>query len=226
MPQNLHTRVLIAGATGVVGHALLQQCLADPSVAQIVVLARRPLPLAHPKLQVLQVDFAALPQLEIRIDECHIALGSTIKAAGSKAAFRAVDVDAVLAVAKVAQAAGCQKLAVVSALESNAKSPVFYSRVKGEMEDGLRAMNFAQLVLARPSIIDGDRAALGQPQRRAEDITLRVMKRLGRLIPPAFAPISGDTIAHAMRWQLGQGAAGVQVLTSGQMQKLKTQALA
>ena len=65
-----------------------------------------------------------------------------------------------LAVARAAQTAGCQRLAVVSALEANAQSPVFYSRVKGEMEQGLIAMGFKRLVLARPSIIDGDRAAL------------------------------------------------------------------
>ncbi len=224
MSQTQQT-VLIAGASGVVGSALLAQLLADPSVARVIALVRRPLPVAaHPKLtQRVCPDLAAIPAglvVDSQIDACYIALGSTIKTAGSKAAFVRVDRDCVLAVARAAQTAGCQRLAVVSALESNAKSPVFYSRVKGEMEQGLIAMGFARLVIARPSIIAGDRAALGQPHRRGEDIALRIMLALGRLIPRAFAPISGQTIAHAMRQRLATEGEAVELLRSGQMQHL------
>lgn len=222
--------VLIAGASGVVGSALLTQLLQDDSVGRVIALVRRPLQVAaQPKLaQRVCPDLASIPAglvVDSQIDACYIALGSTIKAAGSRAAFRRVDVDAVLAVARAAQTAGCQRLAVVSALEANAQSPVFYSRVKGEMEQGLIAMGFKRLVLARPSIIDGDRAALGQNHRRGEDMALRVMKALGWLIPQAFAPITGGTIAHAMRLRLAADGDAVEILRSGQMQKLAAKPL-
>ena len=232
--ENRPKTVLLAGASGVVGHALLTQLLADSSVAQVVAVLRRPLPGQphNPELvQRICPNLLAMPAnlcADRPVDECYITLGSTIKAAGSRAAFRQVDLDAVLAVAGVAQAAGCQRLAVVSALESNAKSPVFYSRVKGEMEQGLMAMNFARLVITRPSIIDGDRAALGQVQRRGEAMALRLMKSLGRLIPRAFAPITGQTIAAAMVQRLradGAGGESLEVLRSGQMQALAQKAV-
>jgi len=217
--------VLIAGASGVVGSALLTQLLQDDSVGRVIALVRRPLQVAaQPKLaQRVCPDLASIPAglvVDSQIDACYIALGSTIAAAGSRAAFRRVDVDAVLAVARAAQTAGCQRLAVVSALESNAKSPVFYSRVKGEMEQGLIGMGFTRLVIARPSIIDGDRAALGQAHRRGEGMALRCMKALGWLIPQAFAPIAGTTIAQAMRQRLAADGAAVEILRSGQMQNL------
>ncbi len=217
--------VLIAGASGVVGSALLTQLLADAGVGRVIALVRRPLAVpTHPKLeQRVCPDLASIPAglvVDSQIDACYIALGSTIATAGSREAFARVDRDAVLAVARAAQTAGCQRLAVVSALESNAKSPVFYSRVKGEMEQGLIRMGFARLVLARPSLIDGDRAALGQRHRRGEAIALRVMKALGRLIPRAFAPITGATIAQAMRLRLATEGAQVEILRSGQMQNL------
>jgi uncharacterized protein YbjT (DUF2867 family) len=215
--------VLLAGASGVVGSALLAQLLADDSVVRVIALVRRPLKIAaHAKLtQRICPDLAGIPAglvVDSKIDTCYIALGSTIAAAGNREAFRRVDLNAVLAVARAAQTAGCQRVAVVSALESNAKSPVFYSRVKGEMEQGLIAMGFARLVIARPSIIDGDRAALGQNHRRGEDVALRVMKALGRIIPRAFAPITGATIAHAMRLRLAADGERVEILRSGQMQ--------
>lgn len=220
--------VLLAGASGVVGSALLSQLLADPGVRRVIALVRKPLGVAvNAKLeQRVCPDLAAIPAglvVDSQIDACYIALGSTIKTAGSKAAFVRVDRDCVLAVARAAQTAGCQRVAVVSALESNAKSPVFYSRVKGEMEQGLMAMGFARLVIARPSIIDGDRAALGQPHRRGEDIALRIMKAMGRLIPRAFAPITGQAIALAMRGRLAEDGEAVELLRSGQMQALANQ---
>jgi hypothetical protein len=90
------------------------------------------------------------------------------------------------------------------------------------MEQGLIRMGFTRLVIARPSIIDGDRAALGQKHRFGEDIALRVMKALGWLIPRAYAPITGATIAHAMRVRIAADGERVEILRSGQMQQLST----
>ena len=103
--MNSTRTVLLAGATGLVGGQMLQALLADPTVAQVHALTRRDLNLHHPKLQPLRVDFTRLPALP-PADELYLALGTTIKVAGSQAAFRAVDFDANLAVARAAVAAG------------------------------------------------------------------------------------------------------------------------
>jgi uncharacterized protein YbjT (DUF2867 family) len=124
--------VALAGATGLVGCAILEALLADGSVTAVHALGRRKPGNAHSKLTAHIVDFAALPQLP-PIDEVYLALGSTIKQAGSRAAFRAVDFDAVLNVAREAVAAGARGCGLVSAMGADAKSRVFYNRVKGEL---------------------------------------------------------------------------------------------
>src|SRR2546423_10515294 len=151
--------VALAGATGLVGRELLRGLVADPSVSAIHVLGRRALE-AMPKVTAHIVDFRLLPALP-RVDEVYLALGTTIKVAGSQEAFRAVDFDANLAVAKAALAAGARRAGLVSAMGASAKSGIFYSRVKGELEDALAALAFEGLVIARPSMLAGERAGIG-----------------------------------------------------------------
>ena len=174
--------VVVAGASGLVGREILQGLLADESVAAVHSLGRRELPLTHPKLTQHRVDFKALPALP-RVGEAFIALGTTIKVAGSQEAFRAVDFDAVVAVAKAAKAAGARRLGVVSAMGANPRSAIFYNRVKGEMEEALSALGFDTLVIARPSFLAGDREALGQPLRSGEKLALRVSQLAGAADP-------------------------------------------
>jgi uncharacterized protein YbjT (DUF2867 family) len=209
--------ILLAGATGLVGRELLRGLLDDDGVSRVTVVGRRALAEEHPKLQSLVVDFAAMPQLP-PVDECYIALGTTIKVAGSQAAFRAVDYDAVVNVAKAAKAAGARKLGVVSAMGSDAKSAVFYSRVKGEMEDALSAMGFEGLVIARPSMLAGDREALGQPIRSGEGLALKVSNTLGFLIPRNYRSISVKSVANALLRSV-PAAKGRRVMPSGEMQQ-------
>lgn len=209
--------MLLAGATGLVGRELLQHLLADPAVATVRALGRRELPLRHPKLTVQRVDFAALPPLP-PLDEAYIALGTTIKAAGSQAAFRAVDFDAVLAAARGARAAGARRLGVVSAMGADPRSRVFYSRVKGEMEQALAALGFEALVIARPSLLAGDRHALGQPARAGEAAGLAVARWLGPLVPANYRPVAAAAVARALVRSVRAGP-GQRVLLSGQMQR-------
>lgn len=118
---------LLAGATGIVGRALLSMLLAGKQYSSVHVLVRRAAPdiNANAKLKVHQVDFARLPEAFPTVDDVFIALGTTIKAAGSEAAFRHVDFDFVVNTARAARAAGATRLAVVSALGADAKSRVF-----------------------------------------------------------------------------------------------------
>jgi len=209
---------LVAGATGLVGREILQGLLADPGVAAVHVLARRPLGFEHPKLTAHAVSFAQLPPLPA-VDEAYLALGTTIKVAGSQAAFRAVDFDANLAVARAARAAGARRLGLVSAMGADSGSSIFYNRVKGELEQALEGLGFEGLVIARPSLLAGDRAALGQPVRGGEKWGLAVSRWLGPVIPANYRPILARDVAQALLRTV-PSARGAQVLPSGRMQEM------
>lgn len=209
--------VLVAGATGLVGREILADLLADKTVAAVHCVGRRALELKHAKLTTHVVDFAALPALP-KLDEAFIALGTTIKVAGSQEAFRALDLKAIEAVALAVKRSGATKLGVVSAMGANTHSRVFYNRIKGEMELSLARMGFKSLVIARPSLIDGDRAALGQAGRAGEGLGLKLARGLAPLIPANYRAIKASDIAHALVRHVKAGVPGVVTLMSGEMQ--------
>jgi uncharacterized protein YbjT (DUF2867 family) len=212
-----HRVVLLAGASGLVGRAILQGLLADESVAAVHTLGRRSLPVQHPKLTEHSVDFKALPALP-RLDEAFIALGTTIKVAGSQEAFRAVDYEAVVAVAEAAKQAGARRLGVVSAMGASTRSGIFYNRVKGEMEAAVSALGFETLVIARPSFLAGDREALGQPVRSGEKLALGISRWLAPLIPANYRSIDSSAVARALLKKV-PGTQGKSVLLSGELRK-------
>ena len=209
--------VLVAGATGLVGREILADLLADKTVAAVHCVGRRALDFKHAKLSTHVVDFAALPALP-KVDECFIALGTTIKVAGSQEAFRALDLKAVEAVALAAKRSGATKLGVVSAMGANTHSRVFYNRIKGEMELSLARMAFQSLVIARPSLIDGNRALLGQAGRMGEGLGLKLARGLSPLLPANYKAIKASDIAHALIRHVKAGVPGVVTLMSGEMQ--------
>jgi len=217
------TTALLAGATGLVGRALLVRLLAGERRQRVVVLARKPLPATvarDPRLTVLVGDMAALADDAGAIDDVYIALGTTIKVAGSEAAFRAVDHDLVVAIAQRARAAGARRLAVVSALGADRRSRVFYNRVKGEMEDAVGALGFESVVLARPSLLLGDRESLGQPTRAGEVWAARLLGPLLPIVPAGVRPIAAPVVAAAMVAALDQAGPGTRVLSSADLQRL------
>lgn len=189
--------VLLAGATGLVGGLILQALLTDEAVSTVHALSRRPMSLRHPKLQVHIVDFASLPALP-PAEEVYLSLGTTIRVAGSQAAFRAVDLEANLAVARAAFAAGVRRVGLVSAAGANARSSVFYNRVKGELEDGLKAMDLSALVIAQPSLLLDYRDGLQQPPRLGERIAIPFARLLAPLLPGVFRPVRARAVAQAL----------------------------
>ena len=209
--------VLVAGATGLVGREVLAALLADRRNRTLHVLGRKAPAFADPRIVDHRVDFGRLPTLPA-VDEVYIALGTTIKVAGSQAAFRAIDHDAVLAVARSAHAAGARSLGVVSAMGADATSRVFYNRTKGEMEQALAAIGYTCLVIARPSLLSGDRARLGQPERIGERIGLQLSRLLRGLLPAHYRPIPAHRVAASLVAAVRQGAPGQRVLLSGAMQ--------
>ena len=209
-------RVILAGATGLVGGHILDRLLADDSVGVVHVVGRRAPARAHPKLQAHLVDFRNLPALP-QADEVYLALGTTIRQAGSRAAFRAVDLDANLAVASAAFDAGARRVGLVSAMGADAGSRVFYNRVKGELEHALSRLAWSALVIARPSLLLGDRAALGQAARFGEGVGARIGASLRLVLPMNWRPIAADRVAQALL-TLVPSAVGKHVLYSGALQ--------
>ena len=213
-------RAGVVGATGLIGRALLVELLASDHREVHAFVRRDAGRLAgDPRLTVHVVDFdrpLALPPL----DDLYCALGTTIKAAGSEAAFRRVDFDNVLAAARAARASGATRLAVVSALGANVQSRVFYNRVKGEMEAAVAQLGFASVLIARPSLLAGDRAALGQPVRSGERLALRLTAPLRRLLPAAVRPIDAAVVARAVVRTMTAAALGVTVLDSARLQAI------
>lgn len=194
---DVQRKVLLAGATGLVGGLILEALLADQTVSEVHALSRRPLSVRHPKLQVHIVDFGRLPALP-KTDEVYLALGTTMKVAGSQAAFRAVDLEANLAVAKAAFAAGARRMGLVSAAAANAKSSSFYTRTKGELEDALKVMGLTALVIAQPSLLLDYRHGLQQPPRIGEQIAIPIAKVLGPLLPKIYRPVRARAVAQSL----------------------------
>ena len=138
--------------------------------------------------------------------------------AGSQAAFRAIDFNANLAVARAALAAGARRCGLVSAMGANAKSSVFYNRVKGELEEALAQIPFEGLVVARPSLLIGNRGSLGQPERPLEEILAIFMKLFGPLIPANYRAIDAAKVARTIL-ACTPAAEGRVVVLSGDMHR-------
>lgn len=203
--------LILAGATGLVGAHVLRLALADTRVTTVIALARKPLP-AHPKLLAPAIDFDALPQDAAwwRADAVICALGTTMKVAGSQAAFRRVDFDYPLAVARLAHAAGTPAYVLNSATGANAASRFFYNRIKGELEAALATLGFASLTHVRPGLIGGQRATI----RAGEAALGFILKVLAPVLPERWRINPAGRIAQALLEAAITATPGVQVITS------------
>ena len=204
--------VLLAGATGLTGEHLLDRLLSEPTIARVVAPTRRPLAkhahLSNPVGPLTEL----LPQLQGPVDTAFCCLGSTIRQAGSQEAFRAIDHDLVLAVAQRARELGARHFIVVSALGANPRSQVFYNRVKGEMEEALKAQDWPQLTIARPSLLLGPRSDFRLGERLAAPLM--------RLVPGKYRGIYACTLARAL-WRLAlEEDNGVRIIDSDELRRL------
>jgi uncharacterized protein YbjT (DUF2867 family) len=192
--------LVLIGATGLVGGLLADRLLAPGGRPVVRALVRRPSGRAHRRWneQVAPAaDWAGLVAGRA-VDQAVSALGTTMRAAGSEAAFRAVDFDAVVAFAAAARRAGARHMVTVSSVGADPRSPNFYLRTKGEMEQAIEAMGFDRLDILRPGLLRGDRG----PDRRLGE-------RIGILVSPVanlflagpldrFAAIDSDVVAAAI----------------------------
>ena len=189
-------KVLHVGATGLVGRRVLPRLLQSPRVEQVVAPTRRALQMTHPRLQNPVVDFDALPEDAgwWAVDAVVCTLGTTMADAGSQAAFRRVDHDYPLRVAMLAHMHGANTYALNSAMGANARSSIFYNRVKGELEEALGALGYPSLVLVRPGLIDGER----ERPRTGEGMALAASRLLRPLLPVRWRPSRAERIADAL----------------------------
>lgn len=187
-------RLLLVGATGAVGREVMTQALADPRVAEVVALTRRPLPPAQ-RLTNIVTDFATLLEQAAwwAADAVICTLGTTIKVAGSQAAFAAIDRDLPIAIAAVARQAGTPAFALNSSLGASL-SGNFYLRTKAEAEAGIRALGYPSYTIVRPSLIDAERSE----SRIGEQVGLAVARCFRPLIPRRYRPVSAAAIARRL----------------------------
>lgn len=207
-------RLLLVGATGLVGRHVLQQALADPRVASIVAPTRRPLP-AHAKLSSPLVDYERLDDDAAwwRADAVICTLGTTLRTAGSKAVVRRVDHDYPLAVAQRAHARGTPTYVLNSAIGADAASRFFYNRVKGELEEALQQAGFESLTLVRPGLIGGQRDEF----RLGERLAAGVLRAVGPVLPRQWRVNPAENIAKALLEAALVAQPGVRIIGAEQM---------
>lgn len=207
-------KLLIVGSTGLVGRHVLELALADHRVDAVIAPVRKPLP-EHPKLFAPVLDFDHLPEEAPwwQADAVICALGTTIKVAGSQEAFRRVDHDYPLAIARLARHNGVSAYALNSAMGADASSRIFYNRVKGELENDLRVLDFPSLTFVRPGLIGGKRDEF----RLGEKIGALVLTVLGPLLPRAWRINPAEKIAQALLEAAIERKPGVHVVSSDRL---------
>ncbi|WP_270168760.1 NAD(P)H-binding protein [Paenibacillus sp. SYP-B4298] len=220
---------VVAGATGLIGQELVQQLLEHPAYSQVVALVRRELGMSHPKLlqQMLSFD-----QLEDEVEgrwlqgaDVYCALGTTIKKAGSQEAFRRVDYTYPLALGRAARRHDAACLVIVTAMGASARSNIFYSRVKGEVERDLSALKLKRLVVMRPSLLLGERAEK-RPGEHAASAAYRLLG--GLMIGPLakYKAIEGREVARAMIAAARRAGSPFEVLESQEIAALASDSVA
>ena len=206
--------VLLLGATGLVGGYVLTRLLRHDAFDRVVTLTRSPVqtPAVASKLDARIVDFdnpgAWLDQVDA--DQAICALGTTIKKAGSREAFRRVDFHYPLTIARALVEKGCRHFLLVSAMGADAHSRVFYNRVKGELETDILGLGFASVSIFRPSLLLGDR----QEFRLGETVGQVLGRWIAVAVPRRYRPIHARTVAAAMVRIAAQDPAGHRTLTS------------
>ncbi|ENT4821695.1 TPA: NAD(P)H-binding protein [Citrobacter farmeri] len=204
-------QVLITGATGLVGGHLLRMLLNEPKIHSIAAPTRRPLadmPGVYNPYDPQLSD--ALAQVTDPVDIVFCCLGTTRREAGSKEAFIHADYTLVVDTALTGRRLGAQHMLVVSSMGANARSPFFYNRVKGEMEEALIAQAWPKLTIARPSMLLGD--------RNRHRFTETLFAPFFRLLPGNWKSIDARDVARAMLADaLSPEHEGVTILTSSQL---------
>ncbi|TCP54626.1 uncharacterized protein YbjT (DUF2867 family) [Tumebacillus sp. BK434] len=209
---------LLIGASGLVGGHVLTQLLSNDTYSNVTIFVRKPLPHSHAKLEQVVVDFDNLSAYSehFNVNDLFCCLGTTIKVAKTKEAFRKVDYTYPLELARLAKEHGVDKFLIITAMGSNAKSSIFYNQVKGQVENDIRALDLPSLHIFRPSLLLGERKEF----RLGEQFGAVVSIALKPLIPAKYKPIHGRTVAAAMIEVAQTGQSGANIYESDRIAAL------
>jgi uncharacterized protein YbjT (DUF2867 family) len=207
---------LIAGTTGLVGNLLLGELLGSDAYDRVIALSRKPLAHSNPKLvnRVIDFDNLAAYAHELKADDIFCCLGTTIRQAGSQAAFRKVDHDYPLQLARLTKEQGASQFMLVTAMGSDKSSSIFYNRVKGDVEEAIAQVGFESYHIFRPSMLLGERIE----QRKGESVGKKVMVALDFLIPKKYKAIEATRVARGMYRVALQRQAGRHIHDSAELQ--------
>lgn len=190
------------------GAECLRQFAESDRFARVIALTRRPLPSAPPRVEMHVADFERLEEAveHFRVSHIVCALGTTIKKAGTQEAFRRIDHDLPLAAARLGRQEGARHFLLISALGASARSRIFYSRVKGEVEDDIRALPYPSVTIVRPSLLLGERGEfrLGEA----------VGKVFAGLIPGRYRPVHARDVAASLLAAAMEDRPGVRIIES------------
>ncbi len=209
--------IALFGATGLVGSECLRLLLDDGGFSRVLIFTRRTLSVKpdgaadRPTIETHVLDFEQIERQgkALVVDQIVCTLGTTIRKAGSQQAFRKVDFDYPLAIARIALAQGARHFLLVSALGANAGSRLFYNRVKGELEAAILALPFRSHTIVRPSLLLGKRAEFRLGEKIAE--------RLAFLMPEKYKPVSAAAVAEALVASAREDRAGKRIIESAEI---------
>ena len=206
---------LVVGASGLIGNLLTIKLLENKLYFNIKILVRKKLDLSHPNLEQIIVDFDNLDTAKIVADDVFCCLGTTMKIAGSKAAFYKVDFTFPLAIAKAALKNGAKQYLIVTAMGADRQSRIYYNQVKGETEKALSDLHYPTLLIFRPSMLSGNRIE----SRLGERIGSAFMRFFDPLIPAKYKIIEGSKVAQAMLSLAQKDLKNEHILESDSLQK-------
>jgi len=188
----------LVGATGLIGSYLLKELLNDPYFETVRILIRRPIDITNPKLEKKLVDFNDSDSVLVAISNSDIvfcAIGSTMKKVkGDKDAYRKIDFDIPVNLARFCKMTDCEKFILVSSAGANSKSTNFYQRLKGETDEAVKEVGPKTVHIMRPSLLLGERKEF----RLGENIGKAVMTSLSFLIPEQYKAIQSKDVAKVM----------------------------
>ena len=207
----LKMKALIIGATGATGKDLVTQLLTDDTYSEVHCFVRKPLALTHPKLHAHVVNFdtpEAWADL-VRGDVAFSCLGTTLAVAGSKESQWRVDYDYQYAFAQQCKANGVPTFVLVSATMANAQSKMFYNRMKGQLEDAVKALGFPSLLIFQPSVL-----IRSNSDRGAENFSVKAIHFLNKIgLFKRYRPMPTAVLAQRMRKEVATANKGIYTFT-------------
>ena len=210
----------LVGATGLIGSYLLEELLNDPNFQTVRILIRRPIEITHPKLEKKIIDFNDSDSILVALSNSDVvfcAIGSTMnKVKGDKDAYRKIDFEIPVKLARFCKMTGCEKFLLVSSAGANAKSMNFYQKLKGETDEAVKEVGPKTIHIMRPSLLLGERKEF----RLGENIGKAVMTSFSFLIPDKYKAIQGKDVAKVMTALARKNEEGFFILENSEIREL------